>query len=311
MAGGTHIIRMRKRHAQMQFLLKEFTKPVINVDGMGDMEYEEDGYCPTGITFALINSGAEDRMAGDRISPKQFSTFMMHIQSYFPKSLRVTKGYKDIWAYHTFNRNIGEETQKLVDECIEWYHDMRSQTLNILSFNYFTQGKIQFIEILKRRWKNKYSEKVEQAVDADVKTDNKIIFTALETDIVSAMKGVFDTKNLVVDRLYKGYRWNGGEIELYEDGKYSGDMQLMKASPYRGDEHPSLTSSKDWWAIGYHVGVVGRSRSSYNTNGFHLYKYTLKDKTAKVRVEATDRFGQVYATSTITADYDYSLVAPK
>jgi hypothetical protein len=44
----------------------------------------------------------------------------------------------------------------------------------MLSFNYFTQGKIQFIEILKRRWKNKYSEKVEQAVDADVKTDSTI-----------------------------------------------------------------------------------------------------------------------------------------
>ena len=174
MAGGTHIIRMRKRHAQMQFLLKEFTKPLINVDGMGEMEYEKDGYCPTGITFALINSGAEDRMAGDRISPKQFSTFMMRIQSYFPKKLQVAKGCKDIWAYHTFNRDIGEETQKLVDECIEWYHDMRAQTLNMLSFNYFTQGKIQYIEILKRRWKNKYSEKVEQAVDADVKTDNNI-----------------------------------------------------------------------------------------------------------------------------------------
>lgn len=60
-----------------------------------------------------------------------------------------------------------------------------------------------------------------QMIFRGIKTDNKIIFTALETDIVSAMKGVFDTKNLVVDRLYKGYRWNGGEIELYEDAQYS------------------------------------------------------------------------------------------
>lgn len=174
MAGGTHIIRMKKRHAQMQFLLKEFTRPLINVDGMGEMEYEEDGYCPTGITFALINSGAEDRMVGDRLSPKQFSTFMMHIQSYLPKKLQVRKDCKEVWSYSTFNREIGEETQKLVDECIDWYHDMRAQVLNMISFNYFTQGKIQYIEMLKRRWKNKYSEKVEQAVDADVKTDNNI-----------------------------------------------------------------------------------------------------------------------------------------
>ena len=174
MAGGTHIIRMKKRHAQMKFLLENFTKPVVVVDGMGDMEYDDKGYCPTGITFALINSGAEDRMVGEKISPKQFATFMMRIQSYFPKALQVRKDCKDIWTYHTFNMNIGEETQKLIDECIEWYHDMRSQAMNMLSFKYYTQGKLQYIELLKRRWKNKYSEKVEQAVEADVKADTSI-----------------------------------------------------------------------------------------------------------------------------------------
>ena len=108
-------------------------------------------------------------------------------------------------------------------------------------------------------------------------------------------------------------------LKVYENDVYTGTMTMIpnkKEEPKKGSGQsnptkPSTTSSQDWWAIGYHVGVVGRSRSSYNTNGFHLYKYTLKDKTAKVRVEATDRFGQVYATSTITADYDYSLVAPK
>ena len=43
MAGGTHIIRMKKRHAQMKFLLENFTKPVVVVDGMGDMEYDDKG----------------------------------------------------------------------------------------------------------------------------------------------------------------------------------------------------------------------------------------------------------------------------
>jgi hypothetical protein len=108
-------------------------------------------------------------------------------------------------------------------------------------------------------------------------------------------------------------------LKVYENDVYTGTMTMIpnkKEEPKKGSGQsnptkPSTASSQDWWAIGYHVGVVGRSRSSYNTNGFHLYKYTLKDKTAKVRVEATDRFGQVYATSTITADYDYSLVAPK
>ena len=174
MAGGTHIIRMKKRHAQMKFLLENFDKPVVNIDGMGEMEYDNEGYCPTGITMALLNSGAEERMVGDKITPKQFATFMMHIQSYFPKKLKVRKDCKDVWTYHTFNNDIGEETQKLLDECIDWYHDMRAQVLNLLSFNYFTQGKMQYIELMKRRWKSKYSEKVEQAVQADVKSDNNI-----------------------------------------------------------------------------------------------------------------------------------------
>ena len=74
---------------------------------------------------------------------------------------------------------------------------------------------------------------------------------------------------------------------------------------------PSVNSSQDWWAIGYLVGVKGRSRDSYSTNGFHLYKYTLKDKNAAVRVEATDQFGNVYSATTITEDYDYSLMSVK
>lgn len=107
-------------------------------------------------------------------------------------------------------------------------------------------------------------------------------------------------------------------LKVYENDVYSGTMTMIpnkKEEPKKGTGQsnptkPSTASSQDWWAIGYHVGVLGRSRTSYNTNGFHLYKYTLKDKTATVRVEATDRFGRIYATSTITADYDYTLVIP-
>ncbi|MBQ9138224.1 MAG: calcineurin-like phosphoesterase C-terminal domain-containing protein [Alistipes sp.] len=105
-------------------------------------------------------------------------------------------------------------------------------------------------------------------------------------------------------------------VKVYENGVYSGDMTMIKnkkETPTKGTgidnpTKPSTASSQDWWAIGYHVGVKKRSRTSYNTNGFHLYKYTLKDKNASVRVEATDRFGRTYSCSTITADYDYSLM---
>jgi hypothetical protein len=88
-----------------------------------------------------------------------------------------------------------------------------------------------------------------------------------------------------------------------------------KTSPSAGNPtKPSTSSSQDWWAIGYHIGVVGRghapggTRANYLTNGFHMYKYTLKDKSATVRVEATDCFGRTYSTSEFVGDYDYSIM---
>jgi hypothetical protein len=49
--------------------------------------------------------------------------------------------------------------------------------MNDITFKYYVEGKIQYNEILKRRFKNEYSEKVEQAVQADVKTDKQINIT--------------------------------------------------------------------------------------------------------------------------------------
>ena len=113
------------------------------------------------------------------------------------------------------------------------------------------------------------------------------------------------------------------KIKVYENGVYSGDMILIphvaKAddTPLFVDSNtlsvPSVNTSRDWWAIGYHVGVVGRghksgNRNSYITACYHMYKYTLKDKDAEIRVEATDRFGRTYVATEFTEDYDYSLM---
>ena len=80
--------RMRKRHEQMKFLLDNFKKPVLLSDEHGDIKYEEDGYSPTGISLAILNSNIENTCKGETISPNQLSTFMSHIQSYLPKNLR-------------------------------------------------------------------------------------------------------------------------------------------------------------------------------------------------------------------------------
>lgn len=106
------------------------------------------------------------------------------------------------------------------------------------------------------------------------------------------------------------------KIDVYEDGTKTGQMTLISQKKYSADtlgDYPCLVptdSSQDWWSIGYHIGVVGRGKnSSYSNACFHMYKYTLKNPNCtNIQVEATDRFGNKYTCSEITADYDYTLM---
>lgn len=102
------------------------------------------------------------------------------------------------------------------------------------------------------------------------------------------------------------------KVQLYENGVLSGDMTLI---PFKKEEQPSSVSSQDWWAIGYNVGVVGRgysggTRSNYCTACYHMYKYTLKDASASVKVVATDPFGKTYECDTFYSSVDYSSATP-
>lgn len=112
-------------------------------------------------------------------------------------------------------------------------------------------------------------------------------------------------------------------VKVYENNKYTGDMTLIphvakdEDSPEIGNPTtPSVNTSRDWWAIGYHIGEVGRghadggTRSNYIIDCYHMYKYTLKNpKATNIRVEATDRFGRTYKQNRIIKkDFDYSLM---
>ena len=177
MAVGTDRIRMRKRNAQMSFLLENFTKPVLEADGFGEIKTEENGYSPTGISLAILNCNMENQFKGETISPNQIAVFMSHIQGYLPKELRQSdKKCKPLFTYASYMQRdeIGEETLKLLDCMREWYLEMKYKIMNDITFKYYTEGKIQYNEILKRRFKNEYSEKVEQTVQAAVKADNSI-----------------------------------------------------------------------------------------------------------------------------------------
>lgn len=112
-------------------------------------------------------------------------------------------------------------------------------------------------------------------------------------------------------------RWT---VKVYENGTLSGTMTAVSnnntkptfdsANSQTNPTVPVSTSSLDWWSIGYHIGVVGRghvggTRDNYITNGFHLYKYTLKNPNATIKVVATDPYGNTYEQTEIMNDLEY------
>ena len=105
------------------------------------------------------------------------------------------------------------------------------------------------------------------------------------------------------------------DISVYENGVYSGKMTLLpyskysisnligdytKASPRRVPDGKSSTT--DFFAVGIHLGVLGRYGESGPSNGaygasYHMYDYKLKNKSASVKVVAKDRFGNEYVAT--------------
>jgi hypothetical protein len=85
---------------------------------------------------------------------------------------------------------------------------------------------------------------------------------------------------------------------MYGDGSFD--------IPYKS----SVVTAGDIYFSGYTNGVRGYGDWSIGTNSqcYHMYMYKLKNKDAKIKVEATDRFGNIYTETAITKGTDYSTV---
>lgn len=118
------------------------------------------------------------------------------------------------------------------------------------------------------------------------------------------------------------------KIEVYEDGVYTGKMKLISdtsasyskelVGSYTYDDprriKDGVKAGNDMWVVGIHMGVLDRynktdkepSNGSWTANT-HMYLYTLKNKDAKVKVVATDRFGTKYEVDKFTDYHDNKL----
>lgn len=108
--------------------------------------------------------------------------------------------------------------------------------------------------------------------------------------------------------------FNGDEkwtVKVYENGVYAGQADLLpavKSTMTAGStgkiNYPASNSSQDWWAIGYHIGYCkrGTSGTSYQTANYHMWRWGVKDPSAKISVEATDPYGNTYTCEDVVTD---------
>lgn len=100
------------------------------------------------------------------------------------------------------------------------------------------------------------------------------------------------------------FNWdNDWNVQVYENGQLKAEnLQPMKIDK---DYVPTDRSSKDWWAIGYNVGVVGRghkensTRNNYCEKCWHMFRYDISDPSAKIKVVVTDASGRRFTETKI------------
>ena len=107
-------------------------------------------------------------------------------------------------------------------------------------------------------------------------------------------------------------------VKVYEDGIHTGNMEPVAINlpsnacigsytyedPRRAADGIEL--SVDWYTAAFYYNYY-EGRSAWS-ECYHLYKYKLKNKDAVIKVEAVDRYGNVFTETKITEGTDYSLV---
>ena len=177
MAATYNAVKKRKitRNKQMQWLLDNFTEPVYTPDCTNNMASLSDtfsipntidadmiGYNPCGITMTLLNYEPKTTKATE-MSYYGVATVMRNLQPYLPNKLRPKDLYR-LWNPRSFepaNSTFDETTVELLEQMMDWIMSMKGRILNDLTNKYMLGGKPQFLELLKRRYKTQYSEKME------------------------------------------------------------------------------------------------------------------------------------------------------
>ena len=181
---GYNLLRNCKiRQKQMRYLLDNMKEPDFSLiecsNALNDtFNTSEETLNTAGITFRILNSqgfGTGKHSSDTKPSWGSVANFFAQIQDYLPKSLRTKQNPYRLWSRWTLRDNdtqiIADETRELLDDMVDWLEVMKRKIMDYITARYFREGKIQYCEILKRSFKDQYSEKVEQEVVADVQQE--------------------------------------------------------------------------------------------------------------------------------------------
>lgn len=175
------------RQKQMKYILENMSEPNFAMIESNDTLSgtfnlaNHDTLNTAGITWRILNSqgfGNGEHKSNTPPSWGSVANFMASIQDYLPSSLRTKQNPYRLWSHRSFRQNdtqvIAEATQELLNDMCDWLENMKKKIEDHVSARYFREGKPQYIEVLKRRYKDEWCERTEQTVDANVNSDTEL-----------------------------------------------------------------------------------------------------------------------------------------
>lgn len=159
------------RIKQMEYLMANLSEPVISRAEAKSGEFNKTGICLRILNTKLFKNRKHAQPGDtDTFTIDNVPWFMSTIQSYLPKEMRFDSDWASpLWQAngYKFDR-VAEDTQECLDRFVDWLNILREKIQDMLALDYYEDNTANKLEILKRRYKNNWSDKVEYAVDADV-----------------------------------------------------------------------------------------------------------------------------------------------
>lgn len=179
--GNNLLSNCKTRQKQMKYLLDNMKEPNFDLIDAKPVDENDDALNTAGITFRILNSqgfGNGAHLSNTPPSWGSVANFMASIQDYLPKSLRTRQNPHRLWSHYSFQQNgtqvIAEYTQELLNDMCAWLMTMKTKIEDYITSHYFSEGRINHLEILKRRFKDEWSERTEQNIDANVNNDTQL-----------------------------------------------------------------------------------------------------------------------------------------